>query len=240
MIKRIITAIAKKKNPAFRFDENISDAVILFFVWSKFIAWFRGLRLLLHFKIPRLLFLGRNVKFFNTRNIHFGKQIQLGDYVYLSGLGNHGLYIGDHVWIGSHSSIKVSFSLNNMGDHIVIGHHVGIGEFAHLGGAGGLTIGDDCIIGPYFSCHPENHQFSDDTTLIRLQGVSRKGITLGKNCWIGAKVTVLDGVTIGDNCVIAAGTVVNKNIPANSVAGGVPARVIKSRTKEEITIKKVA
>ncbi len=239
-MRKIITAIARMKNPEFQLDNGVSNSVILSFVLTKAIALVRGLCLLFYFRIPRLLFLGRNIKFFNIRNIHFGKMVQVGDYVYMSGLGNHGLYIGDHAWIGSHSVIKVSFSLNNLGDHIVIGNNVGIGEFAHLGGAGGLTIGDDCIIGPYFSCHPENHHFSDAEKLIRLQGVSRKGINIGKNCWIGAKVTVLDGVMIGDNCVIAAGTVVNQNIPSNCVAGGVPAKVIRSRTKEEIAIKKVA
>ncbi len=239
-MKKIITAIARMKNPEFQLDKGVSNEVIISFVLTKVIALIRGLRLLFYFRIPRLLFLGRSVKFFNIRNIHFGNTVQVGDYVFMSGLGNHGLYIGDHVWIGSHSVIKVSFSLNNLGDHIVIGNNVGIGEFAHLGGAGGLTIGDDCIIGPYFSCHPENHHFSDNEKLIRLQGVYRKGINIGKNCWIGAKVTVLDGVTIGENCVIAAGAVVNQNVPSNCVAGGVPAKVIRSRTKEEIAIKKVA
>lgn len=63
--------------------------------------------------------------------------------------------------------------------------------------------------------------------MIRLQGELRKGINIGKNCWIGSNVTVLDGVTIGDNCVIAAGAVVNKDIPDNCVAGGIPAKEIK-------------
>jgi acetyltransferase-like isoleucine patch superfamily enzyme len=115
-----------------------------------------------------------------------------------------------------------------VGSHIAIGNNVGIGEFAYLGGAGGLDIGDDCIVGQYFSCHPENHCFNDPTQLIRLQGTTRQGIRIGRNCWIGSKVTILDGVTIGENCVIAAGAVVTKNMPPNSVIGGVPARVIKS------------
>ena len=49
------------------------------------------------------------------------------------------------------------------------------------GGAGGLEIGDDCIIGPYFSCHPENHLFPETDRLIRLQGTERKGIHIGIN-----------------------------------------------------------
>ncbi|HSH65021.1 MAG TPA: acyltransferase [Bacteroidia bacterium] len=117
--------------------------------------------------------------------------------------------------------------MNNLGSHITIGNNVGIGEFAYLGGAGGLDIGDDCIVGQYLSCHPENHNYLDPFTPFRFQGVNRKGIKIGKNCWIGSKVTILDGVTIGENCVIAAGSVVNKDVPDNSIVGGVPAKVIK-------------
>lgn len=240
MIKAFVTAIARIKNPEFEFDSKITSALILSFACEKAIAFIRGLRLVFYLRSPRILFLGRNVKLFNVSNIHFGKMVQIGDYVYLSGLGNHGLHIGNNVWIGSHSVLKVSFSLGDLGSHIEIGNNVGIGDYAHLGGAGGLSIGDDCIIGPYLSCHPENHHFSNTDKLIRLQGVTRKGIYIGKNCWIGAKVTVLDGVTIGNNCVIAAGAVVNQSIPDNSVAGGVPARVIRTRGKEEISIKRVA
>ena len=107
---------------------------------------------------------------------------------------------------------------------------VGIGPYASLGGAGGLTIGDECIIGPYLSCHPENHNFADLDSSIRFQGVSREGIEIGKNCWIGAKVTILDGVKIGDNCVVAAGAVVTKSVSANMVLGGVPAKILKERS----------
>ena len=104
-----------------------------------------------------------------------------------------------------------------------------MGEFGYLGGACGLSIGDDCIIGQYFSCHPENHYFSDADQLIRHQGVHRKGIEIGKNCWIGSKVTILDGVTIGDGCVVAAGAVVHQSFPSNVVIGGVPAKVLGQR-----------
>jgi len=134
---------------------------------------------------------------------------------------------GNNVRIGSFSQVVASTSFNEIGEFIKIGNNVGIGEYSYLGGAGGLEIGDDCIIGQFFSCHPENHKFEDPNKLIRLQGVDRKGIQIGKNCWIGSKVTILDGVTIGDNCVIAAGAVVTKSMPSNSVIGGVPARVLR-------------
>ena len=135
--------------------------------------------------------------------------------------------------IGAFSRLVVGTSFTNLGKYIKIGNNVGIGEFAYLGGGGGLEIGDDCIIGQYLSCHPENHNFNNPKVLIRLQGVTRKGIKIGKNCWIGAKVTILDGVEIGNNCVIAAGAVVRSSMPSHTVIGGVPARILKCIKHEQ-------
>jgi acetyltransferase-like isoleucine patch superfamily enzyme len=233
MIKEFIAKIAKKKNQDFAFDEALKDSVLLYFSIQKLLAMLRSWRILLSGKKPNFLFLGRGVRFFNLKNIVFGKWVQLEDFVYLSALGKFPIELGDKVRIGAFSRLVISTSFNNIGSFIRIGDHVGIGEFAYLGGAGGLEIGDDCIIGQYFSCHPENHQFSDSKQLIRFQGVTRKGITIGKNCWIGAKVTILDGVKIGDNCVIAAGAVVTKSMPKGSLIGGVPARVLKTIDENE-------
>lgn len=228
LLRGLILKLGKKKNPAFTLDPSVSEGVLLGFLAGKAMAWLRALKF---FNAQRgwLLFAGRGTRIRGASQAHFGKAVQLGDDVQITAWGKAGLRIGDYTWIGSHSYLKVSFSFNDPGNFIRIGQHVGLGEFAHLGGAGGLTIGDDCIIGPYLSCHPENHRFLNDQELIRLQGTERKGITIGKNCWIGAKVTILDGVTIGDNCVIAAGAVVTKSMPANAVVGGMPAKVIRLR-----------
>lgn len=64
---------------------------------------------------------------------------------------------------------------------------------------------------------------------IRKQGVNRKGIKIGSNCWIGAKVTILDGTIIGNGCIVAAGAVVRGQFPDNCVIGGVPAKILKMR-----------
>src|SRR6202000_3078716 len=94
---------------------------------------------------------------------------------------------------------------------------------------GGITIGDNVIIGPGSKIFSENHVFSNPEIIIKDQGVTRAGVTIKNNCWIGAGVTILDGVTIGEGCVIAAGSVITKSIPAFSIAAGVPGRVIKNR-----------
>lgn len=228
MIKKLITQIVKKKNPDFAFDDSLNDGLLFRFFYQKYWSWMRSWRLWLHGRLPAFLFLGKGVRFFNLKNISFGKWVQLEDYVFLSALGKSPIELGNNVRIGAFSRLIISTSFNNIGNFIKIGNNVGLGEFAYLGGAGGLEIGEDCIIGQYFSCHPENHQFNDPNKLIRLQGVTRKGIKIGSNCWIGAKVTILDGVSIGNNCVIAAGAVVTKDMPSGSLIGGVPAKVLKT------------
>jgi len=227
MIRSLVTRFAKRKNADFTLDEAVSSRVLLSLAFTKLSCRLRSYKLALYGLMPHSLYLGKNVSFFNTRNMEFGRFVQIHDGAFLSALGKNPLSLGNNVNIGAFSRLAISQTFNNIGSHIKIGDNVGLGDFAHLGGAGGLEIGSDCIIGAYFSCHPENHRFDDMDKLIRHQGVSRKGIKIGSNCWIGAKVTVLDGVTIGDNCVIAAGAVVNKSVPANSVVAGVPAKVIK-------------
>ena len=224
MLRALLLTIIRRKRPGFTLDPDLHTGTLARLALHKGIAWLRGRRL----GLTTPAFLGRGVRLFNRANMRFGRWVQLDDHVYLSAMGRKPLTLGDHVHIGAFSRLVVSTTPNHLGAHITLGKHVGIGEFAYLGGAGGLEIGDDCIIGQYFSCHPENHDYADPSTPIRLQGVSRQGIRIGRNCWIGSKVTILDGVRIGDNCVIAAGAVVTRSMPANSVIGGVPARVLKS------------
>lgn len=227
MIRSLIEYFGRRKNPAFALDPSISSSSLLAFAWEQGWSFLRGWKLLLRGRVPRMLFLGKNVRLHNLHNIEMGRMIRIKEQVMIEGMGKSPMVIGDQVSIGAYSRIFTTFSLNDPGAFIRIGNNVGIGDFAHLGGAGGLSIGDDCIIGPFLSCHPENHVYDNPTIPIRLQGVTRKGIEVGKNCWIGAKVTILDGVTIGDNCIIAAGAVVTRPMPANSIIGGVPAKVLK-------------
>lgn len=229
-MKKLLEKIIRFRNPHFKFDEVITSSMILELIWDKLWMLVRSFSYhLIRLKKPGLYFFGTGVSFYNYSNIQLGKWVKLEDQVFLNALGKGQLIIGSNSGIGAYSRVEISQSFNNLGSHITIGSNVGIGPYASLGGAGGLEIGDECIIGPYLSCHPENHNFEKIEESIRHQGVSRKGIKIGKNCWIGAKVSVLDGVEIGDGCVIAAGAVVTKSFPANSVIGGVPARLIKSR-----------
>lgn len=231
-MKTIIQKIIQFRNPDFKFDEALNSRALFQFIWIQIWSIIRGLKVLLFLKNPKGMLLGKGVTFFNISKIHYGKFLRLGNQVYVSALSKNGIQFGDNVSIGAFSRVIVSTSLNEIGDKISIGNNVGIGEFAYLGGAGSLEIGDECIIGQYLSCHPENHNYQDTTISIRHQGVTRKGIKIGKNCWIGSKVTILDGVTIGNGSIIAAGSVVTKSFPENSIIGGVPAKLLKTRTHE--------
>ncbi|WP_298140335.1 acyltransferase [Flavobacterium sp.] len=231
-MKAIIQKIIQFRNPNFKFDEALNSRALFQFIWIQVWNMIRGLKVLFFLKNPKGMLLGTGVTFFNISKIHYGKFLRLGNQVYVSALSKNGIQFGDNVSIGAFSRVIVSTSLNEIGDKICIGNNVGIGEFAYLGGAGSLEIGDDCIVGQYLSCHPENHNYQDITTAIRHQGVTRKGIKIGKNCWIGSKVTILDGVEIGNGSIIAAGSVVTKSFPENSIIGGVPAKLLKTRTHE--------
>jgi acetyltransferase-like isoleucine patch superfamily enzyme len=212
------------KQRPFELDPRIRISDVFVLLFTKIFELINGL-----WYFRQFIFIGKGRSFSCKRKIYLTRGITIGANCQLSGLSEHGLRIGDSSSIGSHSIIKVSGTLTNLGHGITIGRNVGIGDFAHIGGAGGVEIGDDTIIGGYFSTHPENHVFSDKQILIREQGVTRKGIHIGSNCWIGAKVTLLDGAKVGDGCVIAAGAVVKGEFPDNCVIGGVPARILKER-----------
>lgn len=234
-MKHVIQQLIRLRNPNFSFDREVRGGLLFSFFANFSLQLLRGLRLLIYGRYAKGIALGKGVQFFYLSNMKLGEFVKIGDHTTLNATGRGKLVIGRNSGIGAFSRVVISTSFNNLGSHIYIGENVGIGEFAYLGGGGGLEIGNDCIVGQYFSCHPENHNYEDPKQLIREQGVSRKGIIIGSNCWIGAKVTILDGVIIGSNCVIAAGAVVTKSMPSNSVIGGVPARVIKSTHEIQVS-----
>ncbi|MEZ9357193.1 acyltransferase [Vibrio breoganii] len=224
MIKSILEyAVYKIKGRKIKLDNAVRNSDLFSLLVKNLISLLRGF-----LRLNGFILIGQSVKLRSKYNMNIGKGVSIGDYCTLEALGTRGLEIGAGSSIGAFSILKVSGTLTSIGKGIDIGNNVGVGDFAHIGGAGGVTIGDNTIAGAYLSIHPENHKFSNISLLIREQGVSRQGITIGSNCWIGAKVTVLDGSAVGNGCVIAAGSVVRGCFPDNVVIGGVPARIIKS------------
>lgn len=116
----------------------------------------------------------------------------------------------------------------DFGKNIHVGENVFINAGCHFQDQGGIFIGDGSLIGHCVVMATLNHGFEPE----RRQALSHAPIRLGKGVWIGAHATILQGVTIGDNAVVAAGAVVSKDVEANTVVGGVPARFIKYITPD--------
>lgn len=112
----------------------------------------------------------------------------------------------------------------DFGKNIAIGEGVFINACCHFQDHGGIAIGDGCQIGHNVVFATLNH-FLDPA---QRKYTRPAPIVLGKNVWIGSNSTILPGVSIGENSVIAAGAVVTKDVPANTLAAGVPARKVKS------------
>ena len=179
-------------------------------------------------KTGKKVFIGRNTIIHNVANISFGNNVTIDNNCQIDGFSSEKIQFGDCVKIGSYSTLSATSHLSKFGIGLKIGNNSAVGQFTQFGAAGGIEIGNDVIMGSYISFHSENHNFSDKTRLIREQGVTSKGIKIGNNVWVGAKVTFLDGCIVGNNSVVAAGAVVNGIYPDNSIIGGIPAKVLKS------------
>jgi len=163
-----------------------------------------------------------------SKKITWGRWMTVSDDCFLDALSENGIHFGRSNSLGRGVSIECSGSLKSIGKGCSLGQNVGIGSFSFFGAAGGIVVGDDTIFGNFVSIHSENHNFADPSIPIRSQGVTRIGVLIGSGCWIGAKVTILDGANIGNGTVVAAGAVVLAGTyPDHSVLAGVPARVIK-------------
>lgn len=116
------------------------------------------------------------------------------------------------------------------GKNIHIGKHVFINMGCKFQDQGGIFIGDGALIGHNVVLATLNHAMSphDRGTMIPAP------IHIGKNVWIGSNATILPGVTIGDGAIVAAGAVVTRDVPENTIVGGVPARIMRHLSKEEL------
>jgi acetyltransferase-like isoleucine patch superfamily enzyme len=112
----------------------------------------------------------------------------------------------------------------NFGRFIKLGKNVFINHACSFLDMGGITLEDDVLIGPKVNLITENHPLDPATR----RGLICRPILIKRKAWIGAGATILPGVTIGENAVVAAGAVVSRDVPDNSIAGGIPAKIIKT------------
>lgn len=134
--------------------------------------------------------------------------------------------VGANTRIGFGSRLKAGFE-----GKISIGKGVWLDDYFFIHAQENVKIGDGCMIATNVYIVDFDHKIPTklfDFHTLRPQTYVRSPIVIGKNVWIGAQTVILKGVTIGDNAVIGAGSVVTKSIPANCVAVGVPAKVIRT------------
>lgn len=112
--------------------------------------------------------------------------------------------------------------------NLTCGSRVSLNRYTIINAYGGVSIGDDTLIGPFVVIHSANHRFLPNKT-IRQSGYDVKPVSIGADVWIGASAIILPGVTIGDGAIVAAGAVVTKNVEPYTVVVGVPAQKLKDR-----------
>lgn len=226
MNKILIKFLSKLKGSKFSFRNN------LLFVFNKGILPLT--RFIFFYLTSRgshsfPAFIGKNCIINHSKYLSTGSYFYLGSYSYFDCLSLKGVCIGDNVTIREFAWLQLTSNLSNPGISIQIGSDTYIGPRCNLGAAAPLIVGSKCQIGAGVSFVAENHLFDSGTDIFN-QGVSRIGINIGDDCWIGNNVIILDGVILGKGCVVGAGAVVTQSFPDKSVIAGVPARLIKSRS----------
>ncbi|HEY1688091.1 MAG TPA: DapH/DapD/GlmU-related protein [Solirubrobacteraceae bacterium] len=140
---------------------------------------------------------------------------------------NAKLTIGRWTWIGHGSKIRVHEGEVSIGAKTVMGQECTISAYQRV------SIGRECIIADRVMLIDFDHGVVEVERPIRLQGIYKRDVKVGHNVWMGYGACVLRGVEVGDNSVLGTYAVATSDIPANAVAGGVPARVIRMRQAPE-------
>ncbi len=175
------------------------------------------------------LVLGRGVTVRRPADIVFGRGVILDEHSVLDireegGREPLGIELGDHVLIGRFSILVAK------GGQIILKSGCNISSQCRIATQSKVVIGESTLVAAYAYIGPGNHAVdSGDIPMIEQSMDIRGGVTIGKNCWIGARATVLDGVTIGDNAIIGAHSLVLKDVPANAIVAGTPAKILRYR-----------
>ena len=136
---------------------------------------------------------------------------------------------GGNIAIGPGTVVHRGAMLLPYGGFIRLGKRCSINPYSVLYGHGGLTIGDHVRIAAHCVIVPANHGIALDGGLIADQPLTKRGVRIGNDVWLGAGVRVLDGAVIGEGCVVAAGAVVRGELEPYGIYAGVPARLVRMR-----------
>jgi acetyltransferase-like isoleucine patch superfamily enzyme len=149
--------------------------------------------------------------------VFFGRDLELQ-------IGRNGrIEFGRFVWIGDGTKIRCHEGVVEVGDKTVLGQECTISAYQRV------RIGEQCVIADRAMFIDFDHGAAEVERPIRIQGIYKRDTVVGSNVWVGYGACVLRGVRVGDNSVIGTNAVVTKDVPANAVVGGVPAKVLRMR-----------
>ena len=144
-----------------------------------------------------------------------GLQLQMGKTGQIS--------FGRFVWVGHGSKIRCHEGVVEIGPKSVLGQECTISAYQRV------SIGQQCVIADRVMFIDFDHNVADPEQPIRKQGIYKRDVVVGSNVWIGYGACFLRGVRVGDNSIVGTNSVVTKDVPANAVVGGVPAKLIRMR-----------
>jgi acetyltransferase-like isoleucine patch superfamily enzyme len=175
----------------------------------------------------RGMIIGRSVTLRGPSRIYLADKVVLDEQVEISVRGDQG-----RVNIGAGTHVSRGTIMHTRDGLIDIGPESSLGTNCRLGTTGKITIGRYGLFAAGCYIGGEDHPADDPSIpMVKRPAVSRGGVTMGEDVWLGFRATVLDGVTIGDGAIIGAGSLVTKDIPALAVAVGTPAKVVRYREK---------
>ncbi|HVD86606.1 MAG TPA: acyltransferase [Solirubrobacterales bacterium] len=149
--------------------------------------------------------------------VFFGRRLELA-------IARRGaVRFGRFVWIGDGTKIRCHEGVVEIGEKTVIGQECTISAYQRV------RIGEQCVIADRAMFIDFDHGVVEVERPIRLQGIYKRDVEVGSNVWIGYGACVLRGVRVGDNAIVGTNAVVTKDVPANAVVGGIPARIIRMR-----------
>jgi len=191
----------------------------------------RGLLYRLMLRMDGRAAIERNVRLRFADHIRLGHGSYLDENVYIHALPR-GVEIGENT-IVMHGSVLHVYNFRNLPRAgIKIGRDGLIGEYNVIRGQGGVTIGDRVYTSPFTQIIAVNHVFDAPRRPFVEQGITAQGIVIEDDVWVGASAVITDGVSVGKGAVVAAGAVVAEDVPPHTVAGGVPAKVLREITGE--------
>src|ERR1700748_1197099 len=135
---------------------------------------------------------------------------------------------GRFIWNGDRTKIRCHEGLVEIGSKTVLGQECTITAYQHI------RIGEQCVIADRAMFIDFDHGVVEVERPIRMQGIYKRDVEVGSNVWIGYGACILRGVRVGDNSIIGTNSVVTRDVPANAVVGGIPARILRMREAPEV------